>query len=78
MNKEQCKEDQLRMCYAASGKATQNAMRDFINKRHKERYAMVERLRAAGELESRWHEVEAYDAETDKQEAIYDELLAHN
>ena len=58
---------QKQMFYSEGHKVVKEMLLDYINRRSKERFNMIEDLRKSGEINSRWNEVSLFDEITDKQ-----------
>lgn len=66
---------QMKMFYDEGRKVLRKKFSDFVDKRHKERYKMVEEWRKNGMKEEEWKVIEEYDKDTDRQEKILEEML---
>lgn len=66
---------QIKMFYDEGRKVLRKQFSDFNDKRHKERYKMVEEWRKNGMKEEDWKVIEQYDKDTDRQEKILEEML---
>lgn len=68
---------QKEMFYNASRQAVIKQMGGYLEERRKQRYQMVKQWHENGRLEADWEKVVEFDNTTDKQEAIYDDLIVN-
>jgi len=66
---------QKEMFYNASRQAVIKQMGDYLEERRKQRYQMVKQWQENGKTEADRQKIVEFDNATDKQEAIYDDLI---